>query len=129
MIVVMGENDAQESCSSGVLYSIGIVMAVGDLTGVLGADAVTNSPLEVGLGVRLDKGVDWANFALLVTAIAFTGSSLVLLIAANTDEWSLIGLTVVEDKVAWSSVGQSYQGHQEGPHNDLFKYETYVRYN
>lgn len=95
-------------------------MAVGDLTAVLGADAVTNSPLEVGLGVCLDKGVDWADMALRAP-ISATGSSLVLVITANTDERSLIGLAVVEDKVAWGSVGQSHQGHQEGPHNDLFK--------
>merc|ERR1719278_2035647 len=34
------------------------------LSSILGSSPVPHSPLEVGLGVSLDKGVDWSNPAL-----------------------------------------------------------------
>lgn len=96
------------------------------LTAVLGADAVADSPLEVGLGVGLDEGVDWADVSLLVTAAAISaaGRSDVLLITADADELALIGESVIQNEVARGSVGHGHQGDQKSPQDDLAKEQT-----
>ena len=60
---------------------------------VLGTDAVADSPLEVGLRVGLDKGVNWADVSLSVatTAAAVTSGSSSNVLVITTDA-QMLGL-------------------------------------
>jgi len=60
---------------------------------ILGTDAVADSPLEVGLRVGLDKGVNWAHLSLSVattTATVTSGSSSNVLVI--TTDAQMLGL-------------------------------------
>lgn len=99
--------------------AVGDGAAVEDLAAVLGADAVTDSPLEVGLRIGLDESVDGANVPLLVTtAVAAGGCSHVFVITADADRDGL-HLSVVQNEVTRGRIGHSDEDHQQGPHNDL----------
>ena len=72
------------------LLELGLCLVVGIkwclTASVLGTDAMTDSPLEVGLRVGLDKGVNWADVSLGITttaAITSASSSHVLVITTN----------------------------------------------
>ena len=60
------------------------------LAAVLGSNAMTDAPFEVGLGVGLDEGVNGSDDSSLVTtgSVVSAGLSHVLVITTNSDRQS-----------------------------------------
>jgi hypothetical protein len=119
--------------------------------GVLGSSAVADSPLEVGLRIGLDEGVNGSNVSLSVGTTATSGSN-VLVITADTHhrrsdylqhekfqfrrvgiQWNCIYFlitffTIVTKSITESGVDCCHQNDQKSPQSDLRKMKHFTMY-